>query len=209
MKHLIRSLWLGALVLFCGFQSAVAQMQQLPPIPVDQNVRIGVLDNGLTYYIRHNEKPEHQVEFYIAQKVGSILEEPQQRGLAHFLEHMAFNGTKNFPGDETGLGIVEWCESKGIKFGYNLNAYTSVDRHGVQHQQRPQHRSERGGFLPTHPARLEQCHPAADKEIDKERGVIREEWRSRNSGILRLYTDALPTLYEGTKYAGLYADRQH
>lgn len=115
-------------MLFCGFQSAVAQMQQLPPIPVDQNVRIGVLDNGLTYYIRHNEKPEHQVEFYIAQKVGSILEEPQQRGLAHFLEHMAFNGTKNFPGDETGLGIVEWCESKGIKFGYNLNAYTSVDR---------------------------------------------------------------------------------
>lgn len=187
-------------MLFCGFQSAVAQMQQLPPIPVDQNVRIGVLDNGLTYYIRHNEKPEHQVEFYIAQKVGSILEEPQQRGLAHFLEHMAFNGTKNFPGDETGLGIVEWCESKGIKFGYNLNAYTSVDRTVYNISNVPS----------TDPNVVDSCllilHDwssailLADKEIDKERGVIREEWRSRNSGILRLYTDALPTLYEGTKY---------
>ena len=95
---------------------------------MDKNVRIGKLDNGLTYYIRHNARPEKRVEFYIAQKVGSILEEPQQRGLAHFLEHMAFNGTKNFPGDETGLGIVPWCETKGIKFGTNLNAYTAVDQ---------------------------------------------------------------------------------
>ena len=80
-------------------------------LPVDKTVRIGKLDNGLTYYIRHNALPEKRVEFHIAQKVGSILEEPQQRGLAHFLEHMAFNGTKNFPGDETGLGIVPWCET--------------------------------------------------------------------------------------------------
>ena len=83
---------------------------QLPPLPVDKNVRIGKLDNGLTYYIRHNEKPENRVEFYIAQKVGSILEEPQQRGLAHFLEHMAFNGTENFPGDSapTSTLIPRW-----------------------------------------------------------------------------------------------------
>lgn len=86
--------------------------QQMPPIPVDQKVRIGRLDNGLTYYIRQNKLPENRAEFYIAQKVGSILEEPQQRGLAHFLEHMCFNGTKNFPGDERGLGIVPWCESR-------------------------------------------------------------------------------------------------
>ena len=139
---------------------------QLPPLPVDKNVRIGKLDNGLTYYIRHNEKPENRVEFYIAQKVGSILEEPEQRGLAHFLEHMAFNGTKNFPGDERGLGIVQWCESKGIKFGTNLNAYTAVDetvylpRLQVQrlHAHR-QHRRHQQLPLPGHPRLLRQVVP--------------------------------------------------
>lgn len=126
MKHLLRGLFIAVLIICCNFQSVFAQpMQQMP---VDKNVRIGKLDNGLTYYIRHNALPEKRVEFYIAQKVGSILEEPQQRGLAHFLEHMAFNGTKHFPGDETGLGIIPWCETKGIKFGTNLNAYTSVDQ---------------------------------------------------------------------------------
>ena len=127
MKHLFRKLGFAVIMLCGSFQLASAQMQ-MPPIPVDKDVRIGHLDNGLTYYIRHNALPEHRVEFHIAQKVGSILEEPQQRGLAHFLEHMAFNGTKNFPGDEKGLGIVQWCETKGIKFGVNLNAYTSVDQ---------------------------------------------------------------------------------
>ena len=93
------------------------------PLPVDKDVRIGKLPNGLTYYIRHNEKPKGQADFYIAQKVGSILEEDNQRGLAHFLEHMCFNGTKNFPGNQ----IINWLETVGVKFGYNLNAYTSVD----------------------------------------------------------------------------------
>lgn len=97
MKHSFRSLLVVAFVLCASFQQAVAQQMQFPPLPVDKNVRIGQLDNGLTYYIRHNKLPENRAEFYIAQKVGSILEEPQQRGLAHFLEHMAFNGTKNFP----------------------------------------------------------------------------------------------------------------
>ena len=100
---------------------AMAQMQ-MPPIPVDKDVRIGKLDNGLTYYIRYNNWPENRAEFYIAQKVGSIQEEEEQRGLAHFLEHMCFNGTEHFPGD----GILRWCESKGIKFGTDLNAYTSI-----------------------------------------------------------------------------------
>ena len=126
MKHLLRGLFIAVLFICCNFQLVLAQPMQ--ELPVDKNVRIGKLDNGLTYYIRHNALPEKRVEFYIAQKVGSILEEPQQRGLAHFLEHMAFNGTKHFPGDETGLGIVPWCETKGIKFGTNLNAYTSVDQ---------------------------------------------------------------------------------
>lgn len=125
MRHLFKKTILAA-VIVCG-NMGILFAQQMPPVPMDAQVRVGKLDNGLTYYIRHNEKPENRVEFHIAQKVGSILEEPQQRGLAHFLEHMAFNGTKNFPGDERGLGIVQWCETKGIKFGVNLNAYTSVD----------------------------------------------------------------------------------
>ena len=125
MRHLFKKTLLAA-VIICG-NMGILFAQQMPPVPMDAQVRVGKLDNGLTYYIRHNEKPENRVEFHIAQKVGSILEEPQQRGLAHFLEHMAFNGTKNFPGDERGLGIVQWCETKGIKFGVNLNAYTSVD----------------------------------------------------------------------------------
>ena len=92
-------------------------------MPNDSQVRYGKLDNGLTYYIRKNQKPENRAEFYIAQNVGSILEEEEQRGLAHFLEHMAFNGTKNFP-DNT---LREYLEKNGVKFGANLNAYTSID----------------------------------------------------------------------------------
>ncbi len=95
-------------------------------LPQDPTIRKGQLSNGLTYYIRHNHQTPNVAEFYIAQRVGSILEEPRQRGLAHFLEHMAFNGTEHFPGAEKG-GLREWCEQKGIKFGANLNAYTSVD----------------------------------------------------------------------------------
>ena len=174
---------------------------QLPPIPVDPNVRIGKLDNGLTYYIRHNDMPEHRVEFHIAQKVGSILEEPQQRGLAHFLEHMAFNGTKNFPGDENGLGVVQWCESKGIKFGVNLNAYTSVDQTVYRISNVP---SDDKAVVDSCLLILHDWSNAillSDKEIDKERGVIREEWRSRNSGIMRLYTEAQPVMYPDSKYA--------
>lgn len=201
MKHLFRNLLVVALVLCAGFQQAVAQQMQFPPLPIDKNVRIGKLDNGLTYYIRHNKLPENRAEFYIAQKVGSILEEPQQRGLAHFLEHMAFNGTKNFPGDDKGMSIVAWCETVGIKFGTNLNAYTSVDETVYNISNAPVDR----------PHVLDSCllilHDWSnfillkDDEIDKERGVIREEWRSRNSGILRVYTDLLPTIYPGDKYA--------
>ena len=94
----------------------------------DASIRQGKLKNGLTYYIRHNAKEAGLADFYIAQRVGSILEEPRQRGLAHFLEHMAFNGTKHFPGKGKQLGIVPWCETIGVKFGTNLNAYTSVDQ---------------------------------------------------------------------------------
>ena len=203
MKRFLRIMfWAVALIVLNGQWLTVSgQEMQLPPIPIDSAVRIGHLDNGLTYYIRHNEKPENRVEFYIAQKVGSIQEEPRQRGLAHFLEHMAFNGTKNFPGNEKGKGIVDWCESHAIKFGTNLNAYTSVDETVYNISNVPTDNT----------AVLDSCllilHDWSnyvlleDVEIDKERGVIREEWRSRNSGLLRVYTDAQETMYPGSKYA--------
>ncbi|MDR0988446.1 MAG: insulinase family protein [Prevotellaceae bacterium] len=200
MKHLFRTWPVVALLLFFGQQQAAAQMQA-PQLPVDKNVRVGELDNGLTYYIRYNALPEKRAYFYIAQKVGSILEELQQRGLAHFLEHMAFNGTKNFPGNETGKGIVAWCETMGIKFGNDLNAYTSVDETVYNIDNVPVDK----------PGVVDSCllilHDWSgyiqldETEIDKERGVIREEWRSRNSGMQRVYTNIAPVIYGQDKYA--------
>ncbi|MDD3036805.1 pitrilysin family protein [Bacteroides sp.] len=199
MKHLLRGLFIAVLAICCNFQFVLAQPMQV--LPVDKDVRIGKLDNGLTYYIRHNALPEKRAEFYIAQKVGSILEEPQQRGLAHFLEHMAFNGTTNFPGNEKGLGIIPWCETKGIKFGTNLNAYTSVDQTVYNISNVP---TENVNVVDSCLLILHDWSNAinlADKEIDKERGVIREEWRSRNSGMQRIMTNALSTMYPDSKYA--------
>ncbi len=201
MKHLLRGLFLATVLLCFGFQQTYAQQMQFPPLPVDKDVRIGKLDNGLTYYIRHNALPEKRVEFHIAQKVGAILEEPQQRGLAHFLEHMAFNGTKNFPGNEKGLGIVPWCETKGIKFGVNLNAYTGVDQTVYRISNVP---TDKQNVVDSCLLILHDWSNAIlmeDKEIDKERGVIREEWRSRNSGMLRVYTNAQATMYPDSKYS--------
>ena len=103
MKHLLRNLWIAALIVCCNFQQVSAQ--QLPPIPIDQDVRIGKLDNGLTYYIRKNSLPANRADFYIAQKVGSIQEEDNQRGLAHFLEHMCFNGSGQ---DRAGCPLLVW-----------------------------------------------------------------------------------------------------
>ena len=171
-------------------------------LPQDATVRKGKLKNGLTYYIRHNAKEAGLADFYIAQRVGSILEEPRQRGLAHFLEHMAFNGTKNFPGKGKRLGIVPWCETIGVKFGANLNAYTSIDQTVYHIGSAP---LKREGIIDScllvlhdwsHYLLLE------DKEIDKERGVIHEEWRTRRAGraVQRLMEQALPTIYKGTKY---------
>ena len=124
-KMKLKRMFVAALTLVCCVV-VVAQQQpmQMPPIPVDPAVRIGKLDNGLTYYIRHNEYPEHVANFYIAQRVGSIQEDDSQRGLAHFLEHMAFNGSEHFKGN----GIIEFCRSLGVEFGSDLNAYTSIDQ---------------------------------------------------------------------------------
>lgn len=93
-------------------------------MPLDGEVRVGRLDNGMTYYIRHYDNPRQRADFFIAHDVGALQEEDDQNGLAHFLEHMAFNGTKHFPGK----GILNYLAANGVRFGYNVNAYTSRDR---------------------------------------------------------------------------------
>ena len=168
----------------------------------DASVRQGKLKNGLTYYIRHNDKEAGLADFYIAQRVGSILEEPRQRGLAHFLEHMAFNGTKHFPGKGKKLGIVPWCETIGVKFGANLNAYTSVDQTVYHIGAAP---IKREGIIDSCLLVLNdwsQYILLEDKEIDKERGVIHEEWRNRRTGMAmqRMMENVMPKIYKGTKY---------
>lgn len=168
----------------------------------DASIRTGRLDNGMTYYIRHNAKDPKIADFYIAQRVGSILEEPNQRGLAHFLEHMAFNGTKHFRGDKKSLGIVPWCETVGIKFGTNLNAYTSIDQTVYNISAAP---VVREGVVDSCLLILHDWSNSlllTGKEIDKERGVIQEEWRSRRAGMAvpRLMEKVIPTVYKGTKY---------
>ena len=195
MKHSLRTLCLAAALICSSFVQVFAQ--QMPPIPVDPDVRIGKLDNGLTYYIRKNNLPENRADFYIAQKVGSIQEEQNQLGLAHFLEHMCFNGTTHFPGD----ALKQYLERIGVKFGENLNAYTSIEETVYNISNVPV----------TTPGAIDSCllilHDWSNdltldpKEIDKERGVINEEWRTRMSAGQRMLEKALPVLFKGTKYA--------
>lgn len=187
-----------AFVAIAGFacMPAVVRAQQMPPVPVDKEVRIGKLDNGLTYYIRHNEYPKNQVDFYIAQKVGSILEEDDQRGLAHFLEHMCFNGTRNFPGSS----MIKWLETVGVKFGYNLNAYTSIDETVYRISSVP---TERIGVQDSCLMILSDWADGLlleGKEIDEERSVIHEEWRSQLPPNMRIMEKLLPELYPDSRY---------
>ena len=194
MKHFLT---IVALFFACNIYA------QQGKIDNDNTIRKGILPNGMTYYIRHNAQTKGVADFYIAQKVGSILEEKRQRGLAHFLEHMAFNGTKHFPGNTLQPGIVAWCESVGIKFGANLNAYTSVDQTVYNISAVP---VTREGVIDSCLLILNDwSHELllTDKEIDKERGVIEEEWRTRRSGMAmqRLSEQAMPVIYAGTKYS--------
>ena len=196
MTGKLKRLFTTLLVLGSVVIASAQQQPQMPPIPTDPNVRIGKLENGLTYYIRHNELPENRADFYIAQKVGSILEEENQRGLAHFLEHMCFNGTTNFPGK----GIINWLETIGVRFGENLNAYTSIDETVYNINNVP---VMRDGIVDSC---LLILHDWANdltldpKEIDNERGVIHEEWRTGQGAMMRMYEQALPKAFEGSKY---------
>ena len=170
--------------------------EEFSPAPVDKDVRIGVLPNGLTYYIRHNEMPQGRCEFHIAQAVGASLEKDHQNGLAHFLEHMAFNGTKHFP-DKL---LINYFESVGVSFGYNINAYTSLDETVYRLSNVP----TRAGVLDSALLVLHDWSCAIalqDEEIDNERGVIREEWRTGADANRRLWRDINKQKYLGTPYA--------
>ena len=166
-------------------------------LPMDPEVRYGKLENGLTYYIRHNEQPKQRAEFHIAQAVGAILEEDHQNGLAHFLEHMAFNGTQHFPGK----GIINYFESVGVNFGGNINAYTSIDETVYRLSDVPTYRA---GIVDS---ALLVMHDWScgllllDDEIDAERGVILEEWRTGRTAQRRMWKQMQALMYPGTQYA--------
>ena len=181
-----------------------ASMDAAGVLPIDSIIHTGTLPNGFTYYIRYNNQTPGQADFYLANKVGSILEVPEQRGLAHFLEHMAFNGTKHFPGGNGAPNSVRaWSEKNGIKFGADLNAYTSIDETVYNISNAP---VGKPGVADTCLLILRDW--AGDmllkpEEIDAERGVIKEEWRSRRSRFAtsRMMEDAMAVIYSGTKYA--------
>lgn len=192
MKRL-NFLWTLLLIVFALPSVAQNRIQQFP---LDPNVRYGKLENGLTYYIRHNAKQKGLANFYIAQKVGAVQEEDSQRGLAHFLEHMCFNGSNHFPGSDD---LVKYCESIGVKFGANLNAYTASDETVYNIND-----------VPVTPENVQNVMfilqdwanglLLLEEEIDKERGVIKEEWRMRSSANMRMIERNLPTLYPGSRY---------
>ncbi len=192
----LKNFLMTAVLALSAFSAQAQDMSQMmQPLPVDPKVRVGHLDNGLTYYIRHNEEPKNQAFFYIAQKVGSIQEEESQRGLAHFLEHMCFNGTTHFPDSS----LIEYLEGIGVKFGAQLNAYTSVEETVYNIDNVPAREGAIDSCLLilhdwSHDLTLD------GKEIDKERGVIHGEWRMRNTGFTRILVKHLEELMSDSRY---------
>ena len=177
------------------FAAAVAFGQT--PLPNDPEVRTGKLENGLTYYIRHNEQPAQRAEFYLATNVGAYQEADDQDGLAHFLEHMCFNGTKNFPGK----ALLEYLQSIGAEFGRNINASTGFEQTQYMLNNIPVVRETiiDSCLLILHDySNFVTCNPA---EIDAERGVILEEKRQRSDASWRMFEKSLPYLYGDTHYA--------
>lgn len=171
--------------------------QSLQPVPMDTAIRFGKLSNGLTYYIRHNEQPKQRAEFFIAQKVGAILEEDSQNGLAHFLEHMCFNGTKNYPGKN----FLNGFEKMGVKFGDNINAYTSLDETVYNLSEVP---TTSEGLIDSSLLILHDWSgfvSLEDAEIDQERGVIREEWRQGRTAARRIMQARNKVMLAGSPYA--------
>lgn len=165
-------------------------------IPTDPALITGTLDNGLQYFIRHNEKPEDRAELRLVVRAGSLQEDPDQLGLAHFVEHMAFNGTTHFEKNE----LVDYIESVGTRFGPDLNAYTSFGETVYMLQAR----TDSVPLLEKALLILEDWASGLrfdPEEINKERGVVISEWRSRLSPDQRMQQQYFPVLYEGSRYA--------
>ena len=166
-------------------------------LPNDPAVKVGKLDNGMTYYIRHNDKPAQRAEFYLATHVGAIQETPDQDGLAHFLEHMCFNGLKNLPGKQ----MLEYLQGIGAEFGRNINASTGVESTQYMLNNIP---VTREGIIDTC---LLVMHDYShfvlneQEEIDNERGVIIEERRTRRNASWRMYEQNKQYMYKGSKFA--------
>ncbi|MBD8387124.1 pitrilysin family protein [Dysgonomonas sp. BGC7] len=191
IKKLILQIIVSIIVLHTNAQTIV-------DIPMDTTVKKGVLSNGLTYYIKKNTYKSKKADFYIVQKVGSMQEEDNQSGLAHFLEHMAFNGTKNYPGRKT---MLDYLEKNGAKFGVNVNAYTSYDETVYNLSDIP---LTRDGIMDSCLLILHDWShfiTLDNNEIDKERDIIKEEWRTRNNADQRIYAKLFPIMFEGSKYA--------
>jgi len=198
----MKNMTLKALLLIFCFSAAVTLFGQsttidlTTPIAVDPNIKIGKLDNGLVYYIRQNHKPEKRVELRLVVNAGSVLENNDQQGLAHFMEHMNFNGTKTFPKNQ----LIDFLQKTGVKFGADINAYTSFDETVYMVQ------------LPTDDSALiekgyqvleDWAHNALldGKEIDKERGVVMEEWRLGLGADDRMMKRYLPVIFKDSRYA--------
>ena len=188
---MIKRLRIFVLLLLCV---CIAKGQQ--QLPLDPEVRHGVLPNGLTYYVLHNELPKNRANFYIAQKVGSALETPEQYGLAHFLEHMAFNGTRHFPGKT----MLTYLESNGIRFGADVNAYTDYEETVYNIDNVP---AANEALMDSVLLALRDwsCDLLLeDDEIDAERKVIQEEWRMRNDPHHRFRVAMAPVIFSETQY---------
>ncbi len=193
MTRLIRISTLVSIAVLMFMGTSVAQNN----VAVDSTIRKGVLPNGLTYFIKHNAEPKERASFYIIQNVGAVLEEDNQNGLAHFLEHMAFNGTKHFPGK----GILNTLQRHGVAFGRNINAYTSFDETVYNLSEVPT----------THDGLIDTCLLVlydwcdnlllTEEEIDSERGVITEEWRTRRNSAARIRNQWFPVVFAGSPYA--------
>ncbi|MBD0368325.1 MAG: insulinase family protein, partial [Flavisolibacter sp.] len=183
------------LIFFFSVQT-FAQINLNAPLPVDPNVKIGQLSNGLTYYIRKNTKPEKKVELRLVVNAGSVLEDPDQRGLAHFMEHMGFNGSKNFPKNE----LVNYLQQVGVKFGADLNAYTSFDE-TVYILPIASDKPElvEKGFTVLEDWAFNNLMDKA--EIEKERGVVLEESRLSKGAQERMMRQYFPRLFNGSLYA--------
>ena len=171
--------------------------QKSADVPKDSKVIYGQLDNGMTYYIRANALPKARADFYIVFNVGAILENDNQDGLAHLTEHMAFNGTKNFPKK----GVLDFLERNGVAFGHNVNAFTGTDVTAYNLNDVPLDDPTviDSSLLVLHDWSNYVAFEA--EEIDAERKVVHEEWRTRRNADFRMMKELMPTIYKGSKYA--------